>query len=97
MLNTAKKEASVFFESLMGIYHPHKLIETSALCSVGVGSRRLMSPDILQPSGFGGLGGACWPLVLKFGGSNPAEAVGFFSAKKTFSTPKESLEVATFG
>jgi hypothetical protein len=25
-------------------------------------------------SGFGGLGVACWPLVPKFTGSNPAEA-----------------------
>ena len=24
----------------------------------------------------------CWPLVPKFAGSNPAEAVGFFRAKK---------------
>jgi hypothetical protein len=28
--------------------------------------------------GFGGLEVACWPLVPKFAGSNPAEAVGFF-------------------
>ena len=28
-------------------------------------------------SGFGGLGVACWPLVPKFAGSNPAEAVGY--------------------
>jgi hypothetical protein len=34
-------------------------------------------------SGFGGLEDACWPLVLKFAGSNPAEAVGFFRAKKS--------------
>ena len=33
-------------------------------------------------SGFGGLDVACWPLVTKFVGSNPAEAVGFFMAKK---------------
>jgi hypothetical protein len=26
---------------------------------------------------------ACWPLVPKFAGSNPAEAVGFFRAKKS--------------
>jgi hypothetical protein len=31
-------------------------------------------------SGFGGLGVACWPLVPKFAGSNPAEAVGFLRA-----------------
>ena len=28
--------------------------------------------------GFGGLEVACWPLVPKFAGSNPTEAVGFF-------------------
>ena len=28
--------------------------------------------------GFGGLEVACWSLVPKFAGSNPAEAVGFF-------------------
>ena len=33
-------------------------------------------------SGFGGLEVACWPLVPTFAGSNPAEAVGFFRAKK---------------
>ena len=33
--------------------------------------------------GFGGLGVACRPLVPKFMGSNPAEAVGFLRAKKS--------------
>ena len=33
-------------------------------------------------SGFGGLEVACWPLVPKLAGSNPAEAFGFFRAKK---------------
>jgi hypothetical protein len=32
-------------------------------------------------SGFGGLEVACWPLVPKFAGSNPAEIVGFFGRK----------------
>ena len=32
--------------------------------------------------GFGCLGVACWPLVTKFAGSNPAEAVGLLGAKK---------------
>ena len=32
---------------------------------------------------FGGLEVECWPLVPKFAGSNPAEAVGFFRAKKS--------------
>jgi hypothetical protein len=34
-------------------------------------------------SGFGGLEDACWPLVPKFASSNPAEALGFFRAKKS--------------
>jgi hypothetical protein len=40
----------------------------------------------LEQSGFGGLEVACWPLVPKFAGSNPAEAVGFFGFT---SPPKE--------
>ena len=32
---------------------------------------------------FGGLVVACWPLVPKFVGSNPAESVGFLRAKKS--------------
>ena len=34
-----------------------------------------------QMSGLGGLGVACWPLVPKFAGSNPAEAVGILGRK----------------
>ena len=34
-------------------------------------------------NGFGGLEVACWPLVAKFAGSNPAEAVGFLGRKKS--------------
>jgi hypothetical protein len=42
-------------------------------------------------SGFGGLEVACWPLEPKFAGSNPADAVGFFRAKKILSTfPSEA-------
>ena len=44
-------------------------------------------------SGFGGLEVACWPLVPKFAGSNPAEDVGFFRAKKILSTPSFGGEV----
>jgi hypothetical protein len=33
-------------------------------------------------SGFGGLGVACWPLIPKFVGSNPAKVVTFLRAKK---------------
>jgi hypothetical protein len=34
-------------------------------------------------SSFGGLEDVCWPLVLKFAGSNPAKAFRFFGAKKS--------------
>ena len=34
-------------------------------------------------SGFGGLGVACWPLVPKYAGWNPAEVVGFLGRKKS--------------
>jgi len=34
--------------------------------------------------GFGGLGVACWPLVPKFVGSNPAKAVGKFLSTPSF-------------
>ena len=37
---------------------------------------------VVKYSGFGDLEVACWPLVPKFAGSNSAEAVGFFRAKK---------------
>jgi hypothetical protein len=37
----------------------------------------------LFQNGFGGLEVECWPLVPKFAGSNPAEAVGFLRAKKS--------------
>jgi len=36
----------------------------------------------LVSSGFGGLEVAYWPLVLKFAGLHPAEAVGFLGRKK---------------
>ena len=45
---------------------------------------------------FGGLEVACWPLVPKFAGSNPAEAVGFLRAKKILSTPSFGGEVKPF-
>jgi len=45
----------------------------------------LTSHDIINVYGFGGLEVACWPLVPKFAGSNPAKAVGFLRAKKSSS------------
>ena len=38
---------------------------------------------ITDRSSFDGLEVACWHLVPKFSGSNSAEAVGFFGAKKS--------------
>jgi len=35
----------------------------------------------MEGIGFGGLEVACWPLVPKFAGSNPVEAVGFLGRK----------------
>ena len=49
-------------------------------CSKNYTQNRLLNCTI---SGFGGLEVACWPLVLEFAGSNPAEAVGFFRATKS--------------
>jgi len=58
---------------------------------------QLMSSVILNKiqynGGFGGLGVACWPLVPKFAGSNPAEAVGFLKGEKILSTPSFGGEV----
>ena len=45
--------------------------------------RKIKYLIVAYNSGFGGLGVACWPLVPKFAGSNPAEAVGFLGAKKS--------------
>ena len=36
----------------------------------------------IEESGFGGAEVACWPLIPKFTGSNPAEAVGFLKGDK---------------
>jgi len=37
--------------------------------------------DINKHTCFGGLGVACLPLVPKFAGSDPAEAIGFLGRK----------------
>ena len=57
------------------------------MCSVTVHRVSIMvysfvfTSDVPDGSGFGGLGVVCWPLVPKFTGSNPAEAVRFLRAK----------------
>ena len=57
----------------------------------------LLAPFVSINGGFGGLEAACWPLVPKFAGSNPAEAVGFFRAKKKIlSTPSFGGEEKPF-
>ena len=51
-------------------------------------SSSICFPILLKPhphlvvSGFGVLEVACWPLVPKFAGSNPAEVVGFLRVNK---------------
>jgi len=47
---------------------------------------RLQFPMVLLEFFIDILGVACWPLVPKFAGSNPAEAVGFLG-RKILSTP----------
>jgi hypothetical protein len=48
-------------------------------------------------SGFGDLEVACWPLEPTIAGSNPAETIGFFRAKKSsarLAACKRTLKVA---
>jgi hypothetical protein len=45
-------------------------------------TRFCLLPGKKNTSGFNGLGVRCWPLVPKFAGSNPAEAVGFLRTAK---------------
>ena len=44
-------------------------------------------------SGFGGLEVACWPLVPKFAGSNPIEAVGFLSVNKKILSTSGDMDI----
>ena len=49
-------------------------------------------------SGFGGAEVACWPLIPKFAGSNPAEAVGFLKGdKKSSARLPGCISQAPFG
>jgi hypothetical protein len=45
--------------------------------------RKTEKDTLIKGPCFGGLEVACWPLVTKFAGSNPAEAFGFLRAKKS--------------
>jgi len=48
--------------------------------------------SVEKQRGLSGLDVACWPLVPKFAGSNPAEVVGFLG-QKILSTPSFGGEV----
>ena len=64
-------------------YYPK--METERL-SIMIGCYSKCSQPLTHHTGinqFGGLGVACWPLVPKFAGSNPAEAIGFLGVKKS--------------
>jgi hypothetical protein len=46
------------------------------------GIKKIISSSMMgHLRGYSGLEVACWPLVPKFAGSNPAKAVGFFWRK----------------
>ena len=51
------------------------------LCVLRTGNLWNLYDCYQKQGGFGGLEVACWPLVPKFAGSNPAEAVGFSGRK----------------
>ena len=59
------------------IIQPHMVFVCVCVCA----STIYFLLHYLMNSGFGGLVGACWPLVPKFAASNPAEAVGFLGRK----------------
>jgi len=71
--------------SLLG--RPEGLDKQRTIVCIRTFIRILQGVEILiiciKEIGFGGLEVACWPLVPKFAGSNPAEAVGFLRAKKS--------------
>jgi hypothetical protein len=49
----------------------------------GITLIKKLHAGINNKNGFGGLEVTCWPLVPKFAGSNPAEAVRFLRVKKS--------------
>jgi hypothetical protein len=55
---------------------PHGLLITNSYQQTGV-ICYLHVHSYTKTCGFGGLEVVCWPLVPKFAGSHPAEAVGF--------------------
>ena len=63
--------------------HPYGMFSSSTAVLTEDTNRGEGNAVPMRHSGFGGLEVACWPLVPKFAGSNPAEAVGFFRTKKS--------------
>jgi hypothetical protein len=61
------------------IFLPVDVIEDSDTSAQHGDEKRITD----HSGGFGGLQNARWPLVPKFAGSNPAENVGYFRAKKS--------------
>ena len=61
----------------------HAVIILYSFCTATNATQTRLGVTYTDISGLGGLEVACWPLVPKFAGSSPAEAVGFFRAKKS--------------
>ena len=77
-------------QQLLNICHSYL---SGNIVSAGIVQCAVFGQGNFQTVGFGGLEVACWHLVPKFAGSNPAEAVGFLRAKKILSTPSFGGEV----
>jgi hypothetical protein len=60
-------------------FYPSLFLSFNSVFEFAVQIENVTNP--FQISGFGGLEVARWPLVPKFAGSHPAEAVGFLEQK----------------
>jgi hypothetical protein len=66
------------------LFGEHRHNKTDTVLFIKINSLHTEKSDKMQPcmkSGFGGLEITCWPLVPKFAGSHPAEAVRFLGRK----------------
>ena len=89
----SQKNSRIYLERLLNKY---KRIKHIPSFGQNTGIQKKLVATYKQNSGFGGLEVACWSLVPKFEGSNPAETVGFFRAKKILRTPSFGREVKPF-
>ena len=71
------------YDILHSVRHPDGLYILVLEQTTEVEDWRLTVRVTTATGGFSGLEVACWLLVPKFAGSNPAEAVEFFRAKKS--------------